>query len=261
MRQKSSALPCRTLLHMATSSKEVAELENKKECLDYPIQRLLLLGAPGSGKGTLSVWFKNEKNLVQLSTGEMLREAVANKSDLGTQVEQIMARGDLVSDDIVCAIVEAKIKTMIAENTIGGGILFDGFPRTHGQAVKLEEALDRLNIPLTGVFHLECSDEVLKKRICGRWIHPGSGRVYHAEFHPPKTPFKDDVTGEDLIQRPDDSEEVFQNRIKTYNAATKTLTSFYSERGILYEVDAGKSVQEVRNQIGQYFNEAHAACN
>lgn len=181
--------------------------------------RLMLLGGPGAGKGTQAARLIKRYNIPQISTGDMLRAAIAAGSDLGLSAKKIMDAGGLVSDDIIIALVKERLKQADCKN----GFLFDGFPRTIVQADALKEA----HIHLDYVIEIDVNDEEIIKRISGRRIHQPSGRVYHVENKPPKIPGIDDVTGEALILRDDDKEETVRKRLQVYKTQTAPLINYY----------------------------------
>jgi len=181
--------------------------------------RLILLGAPGAGKGTQAQFICEKYGIPQISTGDMLRAAIKNETPLGLKVKGVMDSGGLVSDDIIIDLVKERI----AEADCAKGFLFDGFPRTIPQA----EALVDANVELDAVVEIDVADEEIIKRMSGRRVHPASGRTYHVVFNPPKVEGKDDETGEELIQREDDSEETVRKRLDVYHEQTKPLVGFY----------------------------------
>jgi len=183
--------------------------------------RLILLGAPGAGKGTQAKFIVEEFGVPQISTGDMLRAAVKAGSPLGLKVKDIMASGGLVSDDIIIDLVKERISQEDCKN----GFLFDGFPRTIPQA----EALLASGVEIEHVLEIDVADEEIVKRLSGRRVHESSGRVYHVVYNPPKTEGVDDETGEPLIQRDDDKEETVRKRLALYHEQTKPLVSFYSK--------------------------------
>jgi len=184
--------------------------------------RVILLGAPGAGKGTQAQTICNKFNIPQISTGDMLRAAVKAESELGLKVKDLMASGGLVSDDIIIALVKERI----AQPDCSNGFLFDGFPRTIPQA----EAMVEQGVKIDSVVEIDVADEVIVKRISGRRVHEGSGRVYHIEHNPPSVEGKDDVTGEPLVQRQDDCEETVRKRLQVYRDQTLPLVGFYKSR-------------------------------
>lgn len=181
--------------------------------------RLILLGAPGAGKGTQAQFICEKYNIPQISTGDMLRAAIKNETPLGLQVKDVMASGGLVSDDIIIALVKERI----TEDDCANGFLFDGFPRTIPQAQALKDS----GVVLDYVLEIAVADEEIIKRMSGRRVHEASGRVYHTVFNPPKVEGKDDVTGEDLIQRKDDEEATVRKRLDVYHEQTEPLVGFY----------------------------------
>lgn len=181
--------------------------------------RLMLLGAPGAGKGTQAQLLVKEYNIPQISTGDMLRSAVANNTPLGQSAKKIMASGALVPDEIMIDLVKERLN----EADCHRGFLLDGFPRTIAQAEALKEA----GIYLDYVIELKVPDEEIIKRITGRRIHPASGRLYHIDYHPPKNDNQDDITGEPLIQRPDDCEQIIRKRLEVYHKQTEPLINYY----------------------------------
>ncbi|WP_110666330.1 adenylate kinase [Salinicola halophilus] len=181
--------------------------------------RLILLGAPGAGKGTQAQFICEHFNIPQISTGDMLRAAVKTGSELGVKVKEVMDSGALVSDELIIALVAERI----AEPDCANGFLFDGFPRTLPQADAMKEA----DIKLDHVVEIAVADEEIVKRLAGRRVHPGSGRVYHVEYNPPRETGLDDVTGEQLVQREDDSENTIRHRLNVYHDQTAPLIDYY----------------------------------
>jgi len=183
--------------------------------------RIVLLGAPGAGKGTQAQYICEKYGIPQISTGDMLRAAVKAQSELGKQVEKVMASGGLVTDEIIIALV----KTRIEEEDCKDGFLFDGFPRTIPQASALLES----NILIDVVLEIDVQDDEIVKRLSGRRVHLDSGRVYHIIYNPPEKEGLDDVSGDKLIQREDDQEETVRSRLKLYHEQTKPLVDFYTK--------------------------------
>lgn len=183
--------------------------------------RLILLGGPGAGKGTQANYIKDKYGIPQISTGDMLRAAVKAGTELGLKAKKIMDEGGLVSDDIIIGLVKDRIK----EADCAKGFLFDGFPRTIPQA----DAMKAAGVKLDYVVEIAVDDEEIVKRMSGRRAHLASGRTYHVMFNPPKVAGKDDVTGEDLIQRDDDKEDVVRKRLSVYHAQTEPLVEYYSK--------------------------------
>jgi adenylate kinase len=185
--------------------------------------RVILLGAPGAGKGTQARFIMERFGIPQISTGDMLRAAVKEGSALGLQVREIMASGQLVSDEIIIALVKERITRTDCAN----GFLFDGFPRTIPQA----EAMAREGVHIDHVVEIDVPDEVIIRRLTGRRVHPASGRVYHLEHNPPRVAGRDDESGEELVQREDDHEETVRERLAVYHAQTAQLVNYYGTRG------------------------------
>jgi len=183
--------------------------------------RVILLGAPGAGKGTQARFIMEEFAIPQISTGDMLRAAVREGTELGLQVKDIMASGGLVSDEIIIALVKERIQAPDCKN----GFLFDGFPRTIPQAQALVDA----GVVIDHVVEIHVEDEEIVARLSGRRVHEGSGRVYHIDHNPPKTEGVDDESGELLIQRDDDKEETVRKRLGVYHEQTEPLVSFYQK--------------------------------
>lgn len=181
--------------------------------------RIILLGAPGAGKGTQASYIRDRYGIPQISTGDMLRSAVSAGTELGKKAKEVMDKGDLVSDDIIIGLVKERIQEDDCEN----GFLFDGFPRTIAQA----DALREQDIDIDAVVEIEVDDESIIHRMSGRRTHPASGRVYHVEFNPPEVAGHDDETGEPLVQRDDDREEVVRQRLETYHEQTEPLIGYY----------------------------------
>ena len=209
--------------------------------------RVILLGPPGAGKGTQAGFITRHFGIPQISTGDMLRAAVKAGTPLGIKVKQVLDSGALVSDEIIIDLVTERI----AQLDCAQGFLFDGFPRTIPQA----QALQNAKVEIDHVVELAIDDEEIVKRIAGRWVHPGSGRVYHVSANPPKVPGKDDVTGEDLVQRDDDQEATVRHRLEVYHTQTQPLVDFYRQlsaqqgRPHCGQVNAVGSLQEISQRI------------
>jgi adenylate kinase len=182
--------------------------------------RLILLGAPGAGKGTQATFICQKYGIPQISTGDMLRAAVKAGTPLGIEAKKIMDAGALVSDDLIINLVKERI----AQPDCAQGFLFDGFPRTIPQA----DAMKSAGVKLDYVLEIDVPFEAIIERMSGRRSHPASGRTYHVKFNPPKVDGKDDVTGEPLIQREDDKEETVRKRLEVYSAQTRPLVDYYS---------------------------------
>lgn len=184
--------------------------------------RLILLGAPGAGKGTQAAFIREKYNIPQISTGDMLRAAVKAGTPLGQKAKSIMESGGLVPDDLIINLVKDRLKQPDCKD----GYLFDGFPRTLAQA----EALKDAGIGLDFVVEIEVPDDMIIERMSGRRVHPASGRTYHVKYQPPKVAGKDDVTGEDLVIRDDDKEETVKKRLQVYHDQTEVLVEYYSKQ-------------------------------
>lgn len=183
--------------------------------------RLILLGAPGAGKGTQATFIKEQFNIPQISTGDMLRAAVKAGTQLGLEAKKFMDAGGLVPDEVIIGLVKERIKDADCAN----GFLFDGFPRTIPQA----EAMKQAGVGIDFVVEIDVPDAAIVERMSGRRSHPASGRTYHVKFNPPKVVGKDDITGEDLVQRDDDKEEVVLKRLEVYHNQTEQLIGYYSD--------------------------------
>ncbi|WP_416886182.1 adenylate kinase [Marinospirillum sp.] len=211
--------------------------------------RLILLGAPGAGKGTQAQFICEHFGIPQISTGDMLRAAVKAGTPMGLKAKEIMNSGGLVSDDIIIGLV----KDRIAEADCAKGFLFDGFPRTIPQADAMKEA----GVKLDHVIEIAVEDEEIVKRMSGRRVHPASGRTYHLIYNPPKVEGKDDATGEDLIQREDDNEATVRHRLAVYHDQTAPLVEYYqawaqqdaAAAPAYTRVEGVGSVDDIRQQV------------
>lgn len=221
----------------------VHEIQRRLECLTKPEKRLILIGPPGSGKGTQSPMIKNENCLCHLATGDMLRAAVAAKTPLGLEAKKAMEAGALVSDEIVVGLIEENIKRPDCRT----GFVLDGFPRTVVQAQKLDEMLSKKGQSIDKVLNFAVPDQLLVDRIVGRWVHPASGRSYHEKFAPPKVAGVDDVTGEPLVKRKDDNAETLKSRLSAFHAQTAPVIAYYKDRVVTIKAD--KAQAEVGEQV------------
>ena len=208
--------------------------------------KIILLGPPGAGKGTQAEIICKNFSIPHISTGDMLREAIANETATGKLAKEIMDAGNLVSDDVITSLVKDRIKEEDCKN----GFLFDGFPRTIPQA----DALENQEIFVNVVLELTLKDELIINRMSGRRVHQSSGRSYHLEFNPPEKDGVDDVTGEPLIQRDDDKPETVKNRLEVYWEQTNPLIVYYRSKSIqtdlkYVEIDGSKTMEKVSSQI------------
>ena len=206
--------------------------------------RIILLGSPGSGKGTQAQFITQKYAIPQISTGDMLRAAVRDGTPLGIAAKQVMDAGGLVSDDLILGI----IKERIAQPDCADGFLLDGFPRTIAQA----EGLGVMGVKIDTVIEIVVADEEIVKRMAGRRAHLQSGRTYHVDYNPPKVPGIDDVTGDELVQRDDDKEETVRKRLSVYHQQTKPLVDYYSaaERQVKFSSIAGVgAVDEITAKV------------
>ena len=211
--------------------------------------RLILIGPPGAGKGTQAAFIKEKFGIPQISTGDMLRAAVKAGTPLGLAAKEVMDKGQLVSDDIIIGLVKERLTQPDCAN----GFLFDGFPRTIPQA----EALQAAGIPIDFVLEIAVPDEEIVTRMSGRRVDPVSGRTYHIKYNPPKVEGKDDITGDPLIQRDDDKEEVVLKRLSVYHAQTEALVKFYGDLAASGDTSAPQyrsisglgTIEEIKNRV------------
>lgn len=197
--------------------------------------RIILLGAPGAGKGTQATFIKDHFNIPQISTGDMLRAAVKAGTPLGLEAKSYMDSGGLVPDAVIIGLVSERIKEADCKN----GFLLDGFPRTIPQA----DAMKAAGVMIDYVVEIDVPDSAIVERMSGRRSHPESGRTYHVKFNPPKVEGKDDVTGENLVQREDDREETVQKRLAVYHDQTKPLVDYYANWASKGTADAPQHVK------------------
>jgi adenylate kinase len=208
--------------------------------------RLILLGAPGAGKGTQAQYICEQFSIPQISTGDMLRAAVKAKTELGLQAKEVMASGGLVSDEIIIGLVKERI----LEDDCRNGFLFDGFPRTIVQAQAIVDA----QIVIDHVLEIAVADEEIVQRLSGRRVHPASGRIYHVIYNPPQQEGVDDVSGEPLVQREDDEEATVRNRLKVYHSQTAPLIDFYqliadNSATNYHRVEGVGTVDNIKSQV------------
>lgn len=240
---------------------EATKVQEKFETY-WPRKIMILFGAPGAGKGTQAPKIVEVLGIPQLSTGDMLREAVTKKTAIGQQAEALMKAGALVGDDIVVGIIRDRIKAADCST----GFILDGFPRTLAQAKALDKMLVATGESVNCVMEFRVADEVLEERICGRWIHKSSGRSYHSKFAPPKAmksdaqgqalpeTMIDDVTGEPLYRRPDDTKEALTTRLQQYHGSTVPILDYYGPRGVNKSVNADQAIEKVWSEVASGLN-------
>ena len=209
--------------------------------------KIMLLGPPGGGKGTQAKYIEEKWRIPQISTGDMLRENVNNNTSLGLEAKTYMDKGELVPDHVILNMMEGRL----LKDDCKYGYILDGFPRTIPQAEGLTNLLNSINQELDIAILLRLDNEVIVKRMGGRRVHPNSGRVYHVEYNPPKVENKDDISGEDLIIRPDDQEDTVRNRLKVYEDQTSPLIEYYDRFNILTTIDANGSIEQINSRIKQ----------
>ena len=205
--------------------------------------RILLLGPPGGGKGTQSKFLMEKFNIPQISTGDMLRTHVKENTELGEKAKKFMSKGELVTDSLILDMMEIRFQ----ESDCSRGYILDGFPRTITQAEGLDILLEKINQKLDYVIVINVIDDEIVERMGGRRMHPGSGRVYHIKYNPPKNEGKDDITNENLIIRDDDKEDTVRNRLTVYHNQTKPLIEYYNENVI--SIDGSQTIDNVKNNI------------
>jgi adenylate kinase len=212
---------------------------------------VILMGAQGSGKGTQAAILGPRHNLVRVATGDLFRAAIASGSELGQQVEAILARGDLVTDEVTIPIVQERLSAIAREMTSGslGGALFDGFPRTEPQAKALDEILEALGHTLTAVVEIDVPRETLIERLSGRRVCERCGTVYQVQSNPPKVEGICDRDGGKLVQRDDDKPEAIARRLALYDSQTAPLLDYYGSRGHVVKVNGDQAVEAVASEI------------
>ncbi|GAB5378681.1 MAG: adenylate kinase [Aliiglaciecola sp.] len=208
--------------------------------------RIILLGAPGAGKGTQAQFLMGKYGIPQISTGDMLRAAIKAGTELGLAAKKVMDEGKLVSDELIIGLVKERI----AQDDCAGGFLLDGFPRTIPQA----DAMKQAGIKIDHCIEFDVADDVIVERMAGRRVHPGSGRVYHVTYNPPKQEGKDNETGEELVIRPDDEEQTVRKRLEIYHEQTKPLVDYYNKEAqngncSYLKIDGTQAVEVVSAQL------------
>nr|CCA21663.1 adenylate kinase putative [Albugo laibachii Nc14] len=231
-----AALPTKLLLD---------EISRRLECATKKERRTIFIGPPGCGKGTQSPILKDEYCLCHLATGDILRAAVRDGTEMGKKAKRAMEAGELVTDDIVIGIIKDAIKDPECRR----GFILDGFPRTVVQAEKLDEVLGQTGTQVDTVFNFNIPDQVLVDRIAGRRVHVPSGRSYHLIFNPPKVDGKDDITGEELIQRKDDNLTTLGARLEAFHEQTEPVIAYYRRQGKLLDVNANAKMVSVTEQL------------
>lgn len=206
---------------------------------------ILIMGAPGTGKGTMSQLIKEHYDVVHVSTGDMLRQAVENKTALGLKVQEYMSAGALVPDEVIHNIILERL----AKDDIKKGFLFDGYPRTVKQAIDLDEILGKLNMNIDYIINLDVDVEILKERITGRRTCRNCKEIYHIKNMPPKVEGTCDLCGGELITREDDTLEALMNRLDEYYASTKPVIDYYEKTGLVHNIDGGRDANEVFEDI------------
>jgi adenylate kinase len=237
-------------------NQKIAVLEEKAKSTvsggKTPAQQLrtILVGPPGAGKGTQAPRIRDEFCVCHLATGDMLREQVGAKTQLGVEAKKIMDAGGLVPDEIMVGIIKDQLEN---NKACKNGFVLDGFPRTVVQAEKLGSMLDSRGEKLDSVVQLQIDDSLLISRITGRLIHSASGRTYHKEFHPPKKPMTDDVTGEPLTQRSDDNVDTLRKRLASFHQQTGPVVEYYKKLGLWHPIDAAQSPTVVWDNLRKVF--------
>jgi len=241
---------------VATATKDQPLIGNWRASHAYQRQQwginAIFMGPPGAGKGTQSQNVKRDFGVCQLATGDLLRAEVKAGTPLGKEVDSVLKSGKLVDDSLVIRLIETNLDRKECAN----GFLLDGFPRTIGQAQKLDQLLEKRKTQIDSVIEFSIDDELLVKRICGRLLHEPSGRTYHEEFYPPKKPMTDDITGEPLKRRSDDNPDALRTRLEAFHKQTAPLIDYYQEKGIHKSVDASLKAPVVYDSILSAFRKA-----
>lgn len=219
---------------------------------DGKVLRMLMFGKPGAGKGTLSSRLVNKYDILSFSTGDLLRQHIAEKTEVGRMAEEIVATGGLIPDDVMLKVITTKLDALHNKHWI-----LDGFPRTLGQGKLLDQHAHARDSPLSLVVNIDVADEIILGRISDRWVHLPSGRVYNLSYNPPKVAGLDDETGEPLTKRPDDNPEIFARRLQTYYAATSPLLSYYAASNVTQLVTlTGATSDEIWPQLENVLSSA-----
>lgn len=208
--------------------------------------RIVLFGPPGAGKGTQASLLSEKYGAAHISTGDILREAVANKTEVGLKAKGYMEKGELVPDEVVIAIAKDKLSSIGDQ-----GFILDGFPRTIAQAKALDQALAEIGKPLDAVVNLQVDEEELVRRLSGRRVCPSCGEPYHVDSKPPKTAGKCDKCGAELVHRADDQPEAIRNRLKVYDNQTSPVLGYYADSGVLRNIAAVGSIDEIMTRIAE----------
>ena len=207
--------------------------------------KIILIGPPGGGKGTQAKLLVEKFNIPQISTGDMLREHVKNKTTLGLQAKEYMDSGALVPDKLILNMMETRFKNSDCRN----GYILDGFPRTIPQAEGLEKSLKKIGHQLTNIIVLKIKDDIIVERMGGRRVHLSSGRIYHIKYNPPINNNKDDITNEELSIRDDDKEKTVRDRLTVYHKLTSPLIQYYNNKNIVTTIDGSLGIDEINNKI------------
>ena len=206
---------------------------------------IILIGPPGAGKGTQAKFIVTNFNIPQVSTGDMLRENVKNNTNLGIEAKKFMDSGELVPDSVILNMM----KDRIVNNDCKNGFILDGFPRTTTQAQSLTELLDQMDMKIDYVLVLEVDDDIIVDRMGGRRVHPGSGRVYHIKYNPPKEEGVDDFTNEKIIIREDDKEDTVRKRLEIYRKETEPIIEYYNNQKNVHTINGESSIDEIKQKI------------
>ncbi|KAK9764726.1 Adenylate kinase 2 [Basidiobolus ranarum] len=214
--------------------------------------RMLLIGAPGAGKGTQASRIQNQFNVLPISSGDLLRRNIVQETEVGRMAQTVMASGGLVSDDIMIELIDKELNELQMHAPTQNWLL-DGFPRSVSQAQALDSTLLKNERSLNLVINLHVPEEVILQRIMDRWVHIPSGRVYNLTYNPPQRAGHDDITGEELSKRPDDDPDVFQSRLRKYREITEPLLEYYDRKGVLATM-SGRTSDEIYPKISQELN-------